>query len=118
MRLAADPDLRARIDLTAAYVESETESPAHGLELALGVLDRPDLRPETYGRTWSQLGLLHMRTGRTEDALNAFAEAVPRLEEHPEPQARVLINRGNVYLQQGDTGRRRHRLHRRRRPVR
>ncbi len=91
---AGDPDLRARVDLTAAYVESETESPAHGLELALGVLDRPDLRPETYGRTWSQLGLLHMRTGRTEDALNAFAEAVPRLDEHPEPQARVLHQPG------------------------
>ena len=102
---AGDPDLHARVDLTAAYVESETESPAHGLELALGVLDRPGLRRETYGRTWSQLGLLHMRTGRNEDALNAFAEAVPRLDEHPEPQARVLLNRGNVYLQQGDTTR-------------
>jgi tetratricopeptide (TPR) repeat protein len=103
--VAVDPDLRARVDLTTAYVESETESPARGLELALAVLDRPHLRPETYGRTWSQLGLLHMRTGRGEEALSAFAEAVPRLDEHPEPQARVLLNRGNVYLQQGDTTR-------------
>ena len=46
-----------------------------------------------------------MRTGRAEDALNAFAEAVTRLDEHPEPQARVLLNRGNVYLQQGDATR-------------
>ena len=102
---AADRDLLARIDLTTAYVESETGSPARGLELALGVLDRACLSPETYGRTWSQLGLLYMRTGRAEDALNAFAEAVARLDEHPEPQARVLLNRGNVYLQQGDAAR-------------
>ena len=102
---ATDPDLRARVDLTAAYVESETESPGRGLELALGVLNRADLSLETYGRTWSQLGLLYMRTGRAEDALNAFAEAVTRLDEHPEPQARVLLNRGNVFLQQGDATR-------------
>ena len=103
--VAADPDLRARIDLTAAYVESETASPARGLELALDVLDRPGLGAETYGRTWSQLGLLHMRMGRSEDALHAFAEAVDRLAEHPEPLARVLLNRGNVFLQQGSPDR-------------
>jgi tetratricopeptide (TPR) repeat protein len=102
---ATDPDLRARVDLTTAYVESETESPARGLELALDVLGRPDLGRETYGRTWSQLGLLHMRTGRAEDALHAFAEAVARLDRHPEPLARVLLNRGNVFLQQGDPSR-------------
>ena len=105
---ATDRDLRARVDLTAAYVESETESPGRGLELALGVLDRTDLSLETYGRTWSQLGLLYMRTGRAEEALNAFAEAVSRLDEHPEPQARVLLNRGNVFLQQGDATRAAH----------
>ena len=103
--VATDADLQARVDLTAAYVESETESPARGMELALGVLGRVDLSPETYGRTWSQLGLLHMRTGRAEEALQAFAEAVTRLDAHPEPQARVLLNRGNVYLQRGDTAR-------------
>ena len=99
---AKDPDLRARIDLTAAYVESETSSPTLGLELAEEVLQRPGLSPEMYGRAWSQLGLLHMRMGSSDEALHDFAEAVDRLGEHPEPLARVLLNRGNVFLQRGD----------------
>ena len=102
---AADPDLRARVDLTAAYVESETESPARGLELALGVLDRVklpagDLRPELVAAR-AAAHAHRARGGRAE----RVRRGRPLLEDHPEPLARVLINRGNVYLQQGDTSR-------------
>jgi tetratricopeptide (TPR) repeat protein len=102
---ATDEDLLARVDLTTAYVVSETGAPADGLDLATSVLERPGLAAETRGRAWSQLGLLHMRMGSSDQALAAFAEAIDRLGEHPEPRARVLLNRGNVFLQLGDPDR-------------
>ena len=97
-----DPDLLARIDLTSAYVAAETGDPAGALATCEELLDHDELSTETIGRTWLQLGLLHMRAGESDAAMVAFGEAATRLKADPEPYGRVLINRGNVHLQRGD----------------
>ena len=100
---AADStDLRARIDLTRSYVEAETGDPVAGRERCVRLLDVPDLDAETRGLAWSQLGLLHMRAGDTDRAMDAFARAVELLPADGEPIGTVLLNRGNVHLQRGE----------------
>jgi tetratricopeptide (TPR) repeat protein len=96
-----DPDLLARIDLTRAYVEAETGDPGAGRERCIGLLQVPELSAETRGLVWSQLGLLSMRTGDVDRAMDAFASAIDLLPSG-EPVGLVLLNRGNVHLQRGD----------------
>jgi tetratricopeptide (TPR) repeat protein len=98
----SDPDLRARIDLTRAYVEAETGDPLAGRERCAGLLEVAGLEDETRGLVWSQLGLLSMRAGDVEHAMDAFARSVDLLPSGGEPVGLVLLNRGNVHLQRGD----------------
>lgn len=98
----SDPDLRARIDLTRAYVEAETGDPVAGRERCAGLLGVEGLEDETRGLVWSQLGLLSMRAGDVEHAMDAFAKSVDLLPSGGEPVGLVLLNRGNVHLQRGD----------------
>jgi tetratricopeptide (TPR) repeat protein len=100
----SDQDLLARIDLTRAYVDAETGDPGAGRERCLGLLQLPELSAETRGLVWSQLGLLSMRTGDVDRAMDAFASAVDLLPSGGEPVGLVLLNRGNVHLQRGDSG--------------
>ncbi len=99
---ADEADLRARIDLTTAYVEAETGDPVAGRERCAGLLEVPGLEAETRGLVWSQLGLLSMRAGDVGHAMDAFASAVDLLPSGGEPVGLVLLNRGNVHLQRGD----------------
>ena len=100
--VADDPDLRARIELTRAYIEAETGEPASGRARCEGLLEQGGLATETLGLVWSQLGLLSMRAGDVERAMEAFAAAVDLLPDDGEPIGLVLLNRGNVHLQRGD----------------
>ena len=60
---------------------------ARAASCALGVLDRRGLRAETRGRIWSQLGLLHMRTGARRTPLADVRRGHRRcLEGTPEPR--------------------------------
>jgi tetratricopeptide (TPR) repeat protein len=99
---AGEADLRARIDLTKAYVDSETGDPAAGRERCASLLAQRDLGEETRGLVWSQLGLLCLRTGDVERSMEAFARAVDLLPADGEPIGTVLLNRGDVHLQRGD----------------
>ena len=99
--LADDPDLTAQIEITRAYVEAETGDPLAGMERCLRVLDSPGLVALTEGKAWQQLGLLRMRTGKSDEALHAFARAVDVLPPEIEDHAFALLNRGNVHLQHG-----------------
>jgi tetratricopeptide (TPR) repeat protein len=98
-RLADDPDLAAQVEILRAYVESETGDPVAGLERCLEVLRRPGLSRVSEGKAWQQLGLLHMRSGESDLAVAAFAEAVTRLPSELEDHGYALLNRGNVHLQ-------------------
>src|SRR6188472_3659428 len=77
--LADDSDVEAQVEITRAYVEAETGDPAGGIERCQRVLERGDLKRETAGKAWQQLGLLRMRTGESESAMAAFAQAVSLL---------------------------------------
>lgn len=101
---ADDPDLSAVIDASEAYVQAELAGTSAGLAICLPLLETPGLRVATYGRIWSQLGLLHMRAGSSDAALEAFSEAIPRLPDEPEHLGRALLNRGTLHLQHGRPG--------------
>ena len=100
-QLASSPDLTARIDLTGAYLEAETAGQRTGVALGEALLARPDLSDETRGLVHSQLGLMWMRMGEGDRALDAFARALELLPPSGEYVGRVLLNRGNVHLQRG-----------------
>jgi tetratricopeptide (TPR) repeat protein len=63
---------------------------------------RLDLSDETIGLAWSQIALIHMRSGDTPAAFAAFEQAIPRLGTNPEHLGRALLNRGNISLGAGD----------------
>jgi len=97
--LTDDVDLHAQVEITRAYVEAETGDPVGGIERCLRILDREDLSRETAGKAWQQLGLLRMRIGESDAAMEAFAQAVAVLPPGIEDLGFALLNRGNVHLQ-------------------
>ncbi len=97
--LTDDVDLHAQVEITRAYVEAETGDPVGGIERCLKILDREDLSRETAGKAWQQLGLLRMRIGESDAAMDAFARAVSVLPPGIEDLGFALLNRGNVHLQ-------------------
>ena len=99
MELAEDADVVAQVEITRAYVESETGDAVAGIERCLDVLARPGLSRVTEGRAWQQLGLLRLRAGESDLALEALARAVSLLPTEIEDHAYALLNRGNVHLQ-------------------
>ena len=106
---AHEPYVAARAEITRAYVEAETGNPAGAVQRCLDVLARDDLDPVTEGKAWQQLGLIRMRTGETDAAMEALARAIAVLPPGSDDLGYALINRGNVHLQHGRaaTGRRR-----------
>lgn len=98
-RAGDDADLRALVELTEAYMASERQDSAVGVDRCRRLLDSPGLTEVTRGRIWSQLGLLQLRSGEADEALRSFSEAEARLRDSPEHVGRVLLNRGNLHLQ-------------------
>jgi tetratricopeptide (TPR) repeat protein len=96
-----DADLLALIGVSEAYLEAELNGSDSGLELCTSLLASPGLAPETVAEIWAQLGLLHMRRGDKQSALDAFSEAVSRLDSNPALLGRALLNRGSLHLQLG-----------------
>ena len=97
--VADDIDVEAQVEITRAYVQAETGDPAGGIERCLIILERVDLNQETAGKAWQQLGLLRMRIGESDAAMEAFAQAVSVLPAGIEDLGFALLNRGNVHLQ-------------------
>jgi tetratricopeptide (TPR) repeat protein len=89
----------ARVEITRAYIEAETGDPAGAVRRCELVLEQPGLDPVTEGKAWQQLGLIRMRTGETDRAMEALARAVSILPPGSEDRGYALINRGNVHLQ-------------------
>src|SRR4051812_35357750 len=70
---ADEPWVSARVEIARAYVQAETGDPAGAVERCLGVLTRKDLDAVTEGKAWQQLGLLRMRIGESDAAMEALA---------------------------------------------
>jgi tetratricopeptide (TPR) repeat protein len=96
---AGDIDVLALISHSEAYLEAELSGSTAGLAICRPLLDIEGLREETYGRIWSQLGLLEMRAGNANRAVECISEAIARLEDAPEHLGRALLNRGTLHLQ-------------------
>lgn len=98
---AQGTDVDARVEITTAYIEAETGNPAEAVQRCLQVLEQDDLHPETQGKAWQQLGLIRMRIGETEAAMDALGQAITVLPAASDDLGYALINRGNVHLQHG-----------------
>ena len=99
---STDVDLTARITGIIAYLDSETGD-------ADGAITRLEVTLATHGLTAhtrailaGQLGLIAMYRGDSASALPRLGEAIAALTDDPARLGRAHLNRGLVYLQQGD----------------
>lgn len=100
-----DPDLRARIDGTAAYVLAQTGEPAAAEQLCRAALARPGLEAETITVLSGQLGTLLMHGGRLDEAETMLTRAIDTLTDigvESVELANCLMNRSVVRMQRHD----------------
>lgn len=98
-----DPDLRARIDGTVAYVLAQTGEPAAAEQLCREALGRSGLRAETVTVLSGQLGTLLMHGGRLAEAEAELTRAIDTLTaigDETTELANCLMNRSVVRMQQ------------------
>ncbi len=112
---ADSAELRARIELSLAYTESELGTHNAGIELCRSALRHDGITPLVQGLIWSQLGMLFMRSGRGNEALGALDRSESLLVDTDAGAAadaeteydrsrtlgNVYLSRGNVQLQLG-----------------
>ncbi|MFY0405724.1 CHAT domain-containing protein [Solicola sp. PLA-1-18] len=100
-----DEDVRARVEVTLAHLETEAGS----FEAALAVCERAGARTglsaSTTALVHGQLGMIHMRAGDGDRALEHLARAADGLAADPHQLGVVLLNRGNVHLMRGESAR-------------
>ncbi|KJQ56079.1 CHAT domain-containing protein [Microbacterium sp. SA39] len=97
-----DPDLRARIDGTAAYVLAQTGGPAAAEQQCRAALGRRGLSAGTIAVLSGQLGTLLMHGGRLEEAeamLTRAIDALAGIGEESIELANCLMNRSVVRMQ-------------------
>ncbi|WP_288871363.1 CHAT domain-containing protein [uncultured Microbacterium sp.] len=98
-----DPDLRARIDGTIAYVLSQRGEPGAAEQLCREALARNGLRDETIAVLSGQLGALLLHGGRLSEAEILLTRAIDTLTaigEESTELANCLMNRSVVRMQQ------------------
>jgi tetratricopeptide (TPR) repeat protein len=98
-----DPDLRARIDGTIAYVLAQTGEPAAAEQLCREALGRTGLRAETIAVLSGQLGTLLMHAGTLTEAEVMLTRAIDTLTaigDETTELANCLMNRSVVRMQQ------------------
>jgi len=101
---AENPDDRARILATQAFLEYETSGPTEAFARCDLALATPGVSAAVSGVVHCQLALLLLRNGRPADALAAYGEALETLED-PHDIGRARLNRGGVYLAQSQPSR-------------
>ncbi|RNI25312.1 CHAT domain-containing protein [Flexivirga caeni] len=92
--------LLARIELSRAYVSYEQGDLATGLTLCEQALTRTD-DATVLALAHSQLGVLHVRAGNGDRALEHLHNALAGDRLRGVERGRVLLNRGVVWLQRG-----------------
>jgi tetratricopeptide (TPR) repeat protein len=91
-----DPDLRARITGTLAYVLAQTGEPARAEALCREALEQKGVGVETRAILAGQLGVLFTRAGRLDDAETMLTRAIDGLAGTA--QANCLLNRSLVHM--------------------
>ena len=99
-RATSDPDLLARVEASLAFLEYETGDPVVGIERCERALASGRISADTRGVVQCQRALLLLRQGQAARALTAFDEAIGSLSDHNELGI-AHVNRGGVYLAQG-----------------
>ncbi|MGI8523906.1 MAG: CHAT domain-containing protein [Nocardioides sp.] len=84
-----------------AYVVAETGDVSGGLRMCGEALGRAGISARARGIVVSQRGLLLMRRGEADRAIEDLTEAIAALEDEPEYAGRFRLNRGNAHLQHG-----------------
>ncbi|HEU5471706.1 MAG TPA: CHAT domain-containing tetratricopeptide repeat protein [Actinophytocola sp.] len=112
-----DPDalaVRIRILSALSYTEAETGTVADGMihlgtaSDLVGALPDGPRRLTLRGRIFHQQGLMMLRVGRLQDAVNAYNQGIPLLEQavddpagDPELLAKSHLNRGLAFIELG-----------------
>ena len=102
---STDDDLRARILMSLAYVESETGDLAAGLVLCDRAARAPSVSPFVRGLVHAQVGLLYAQSGDGQRALDDFSRAITLLAGSDVDLGKAHNNRGLVHLQRRDVTR-------------
>lgn len=97
-----DPDLRARIDGTLAYVLAQTGEPAAAERLTREALARPGLSRPTTAVLSGQLGTLLMHAGRIDESATLLTRAIDTIDDQISELANLLMNRSVARMQQHD----------------
>ena len=100
----SDPDLLARVEASRAFLEYETTDPATGIARCERALESAAISPDTRGVVQCQRALLLLRQGLAAQALAAYDDAIGALTDRNELGI-AHINRGGVYLAQGQAER-------------
>ena len=95
-----EPDLRARIDASRAFVTAELGDLAGALATCDSALATDGVTLETRGVLHSQRALILLRQGDTAAALDAFDVGIAMLAD-PVELGKAHINRGGVHLARG-----------------
>jgi len=101
--LASDPEptLRAKIQISLSFLTFETGDVLRAFALCDEAEATPGIDDETRGLVDCQRGLLLSRSARSSEALRAFSAGIGRLVD-PVELGRAHLNRGGVYLSQGN----------------
>jgi tetratricopeptide (TPR) repeat protein len=103
-RATSEPDLRARIDASRAFVTAEEGDLAGALARCDSALASDGVTLETRGVLHSQRALILLRQGETAAALDAFDVGIAMLTD-PVELGKAYINRGGVHLARGESAR-------------
>ena len=99
--LSDDADLSSLIEVSTAYLDSETGDLSGALDRLDKVVARTPLTARTRGVARSQRGLLRARSGNSTGALRDFTEALAVIGDDPILAGRAYLNRGNLHMQNG-----------------
>ncbi|WP_239066232.1 CHAT domain-containing protein [Microbacterium hibisci] len=93
-----DPDLRARISGTLAFVLARTGALAEAERMCESALSTPGLSPSTVALLAGQMGSIMEQAGRLADADRMLGRAIATVSD-PVQQANLLVNRSLVAIQ-------------------
>jgi len=97
-----DPSMVAALQRGLSYAETELGNAVRGLELLDGAISAGrSLDPLERGMLLSQRGLVRIRLGDVKGSLADYLAAQPLVATNPEELARIGVNRGNIFLDQG-----------------
>ncbi len=99
-RSTTDPDLRARIIGTRAFVLSQTGKARAAEQMCVEALEDPRLSDHSRSILTGQLGLLATHRGDLDAAQKWLTTSMEALSQDPVAAAHVRVNRGVLALQQ------------------